>query len=116
MIALLKGDLMETHRRNESPLVCDLTVLDPETRAAHVALGSYLLGEAAEEREELEDGYAFRFAVERYDQVAAFVANERRCCPFLRFELVIEPDGGPLTLRMRGREGVKAILAAELGV
>jgi hypothetical protein len=96
-------------------LVCDLSVLEPGLRAAHIALGTYLLQQAAEERQELVDGYAFRFSAERYDQIVAFVANERRCCPFLRFDLAVEPDGGSLTLRMTGREGVKAVLQAELG-
>lgn len=107
---------MRAENQPRPPLICDLSVLDPATRAAHIELGSYLLGEAAEERRELADGYAFRFAAERYDQVVAFVANERRCCPFLRFDLAVEPDGGPLTLRMTGGKGVKAVLQAELGV
>jgi hypothetical protein len=95
---------------NESPLVCDLTDIEPAQRAKHTALASYLFGEAAHGRQELADGYAYRFAAELYDQVAAFVANERRCCPFLRFELELAADGGPLTLRLSGREGVKQLL------
>jgi hypothetical protein len=54
--------------------------------------------------------YAFRFAPEQYDQVTAFVGNERRCWPFLHFDLIVKPDGGPLTLHMSGRERVKTIL------
>lgn len=107
---------MGEQKAGTSALACDLTVLDPPTRAAHIALGTYLLGEGAQVREELPDGYAFRYPPELYDQVIAFVANERRCCPFLRFTLQLEPDGGLLTLSMTGREGVKAILQAELGV
>jgi hypothetical protein len=99
----------------ESPLVCDLTAIEPALRAQHSALASYLFNEAAQERQELPDGYAFRFAAELYDQVAAFVANERRCCPFLRFELDLPAERGPLILRMTGREGVKQLLQAELG-
>lgn len=100
----------------EAPLACDLTVLEPKLRAEHMALAGYLLHEAMAERIELEDGYAFRFPAELFDKLAAFVANERRCCPFLRFELIVEPDGGPLTLRITGRLGAKEVLRAELGL
>lgn len=61
-------------------------------------------------------GYALRFPSSAYDQVVAFVTNERRCCPFIRFELDVTAEQGPLTLRLTGRPGVKAVLAAELGL
>lgn len=107
---------MSRPHQPETPLACDLSVLDPQTRAAHLALAASLLGELAQGREELADGYAFRFPPSAYDQAVAFVANERRCCPFIRFELDVAADHGPLTLRMTGRPGVKAVLAAELGL
>jgi hypothetical protein len=64
----------------------------------------------------LPDGYAWRFAGERYPDVAAFVADERRCCPFLTFALTLAPDGGPLWLQLTGPGPIKAFLHAELGV
>ena len=43
------------------------------------------------------------------------VAAERECCPFLWFELSVEPAMGPVTVRMTGpagtREFLKSILA-----
>jgi hypothetical protein len=101
---------------SDRPLACDLAVLDPETRAAHLALAADLLGSATATREELPDGYAFQFPSAAYAQVVAFVANERRCCPFIRFVLDVPPYDEPITLRLTGGPGVKDVLAAELGI
>jgi len=35
-----------------------------------------------------------------------------RCCPFLRFELSVEAEGGPVRLALGGREGVRDFLRA----
>ncbi len=35
---------------------------------------------------------------------------ERQCCSFLTFELLFEPDHGPIWLRVRGSEEVKSFL------
>jgi hypothetical protein len=39
---------------------------------------------------------------------------ERRCCPFLRFVVEIEPDHGPTWLRLTGGPGVKDFPRAEV--
>lgn len=72
----------------------------------------------AEHVEELPDGFAYRFpAGDPWPgQVLDVIAAERKCCPFFTFEMVFEPDGGPLWLRLRGPEGVKAFVGAELGI
>jgi len=44
-----------------------------------------------------------------------FVANERLCCPFFGLAVEIEPEGGPLWLRLTGRDGVKPFIKAEIG-
>lgn len=95
-------------------LACDLGAIAPDARAAHQALAAELLQHAAEEIVELADGYAFRFAAERYADLAAFIANERLCCPFFTFTLEVAADAGPLWLRLTGRDGAKAIVRAEL--
>jgi hypothetical protein len=63
----------------------------------------------------LPDGYAFRFPAEAawLTHLAVFIAEERHCCPFFTFELVCEPAEGPIWLRLRGREGVKAFIAEQ---
>ncbi len=68
--------------------------------------------------EELPDGFAYRFpAGDPWPaKVLEVIASERQCCPFFTFEMVFEPHGGPLWLRLRGPEGVKAFVGAELGI
>jgi hypothetical protein len=44
------------------------------------------------------------------------VAAERACCPFLRFELALEPEEGPIRLRITGPADTKGFLASELGL
>ena len=62
---------------------------------------------------ELLDGYGYRFPSDgsQLEPLLEFIAAERRCCPFLTFELAFEPHGGPLWLRMRGSPQVKAFIA-----
>ncbi|WP_052890685.1 hypothetical protein [Thermogemmatispora carboxidivorans] len=70
----------------------------------------------AEEVKELSDGYAFRFR-DRQEQLAAILALisiERECAPLLTFELQFAPQRGPLWLRIRGPEGVKAYIKGGL--
>jgi hypothetical protein len=73
---------------------------------------------AIKETQELSDGYALRFPSDQSTilLVAEFISRERLCCPFFTFELVAEKEDGPLWLRLRGREGVKEFIKAELGL
>jgi hypothetical protein len=71
-----------------------------------------------EQVDELPDGFAFRFPPDEPwpVKIIEFVIAERQCCPFFRFEVVFEPNGGPLWLRLTGEKGAKAFLASELGL
>lgn len=62
---------------------------------------------------DLPDGYGFRFVDGDawLDDVMALIAAERRCCPFLTFEMAFEPHGGPLWLRLRGSARIKDFVA-----
>lgn len=97
------------------PLVCDPDAHPAAERESHQASAERLFA-AVREKRELPDGYAFRLLAEgaMLRQVAAYIADERLCCPFFRFEIAIEPEGGPLWLRITGGAGVKEFLAAEL--
>ena len=94
-------------------IACELGALTPEERERRAALAQALVS-GAESVRELSDGYALQLrgtaalARESLD----WLLLERRCCPFLRLELELEPDDGALWLRLRGGEGVKAFLAA----
>jgi hypothetical protein len=91
-----------------------IACLLPEREAA--IRGEELVGglfAAVEEVAELLDGYGYRFPSDgsQLEPLLEFIAAERRCCPFLTFELAFEPRGGPLWLRMRGSPQVKAFIA-----
>jgi hypothetical protein len=66
---------------------------------------------------ELPDGYGYRFdeGDAWLDEIMAFIAAERRCCPFLTFEVAFEPHNGPVWLRLRGSSRVKAFIAETFG-
>jgi len=98
-----------------SPIACDMSAIDPGLRAGHIATGTHLF-RAAEEINEFPDGYAFRLPADADTllKAAEFISLERLCCPFLGFALVVEAEGGPLWLRLTGREGVKAFIHEEV--
>ncbi len=69
------------------------------------------VGSALQETVEREDGYAFRFPSESFDELAKVVGMERRCCSFLRFVLTSEPGDGPIWLEITGPEESKGFVA-----
>ncbi|HEX8149330.1 MAG TPA: hypothetical protein VF591_19260 [Pyrinomonadaceae bacterium] len=100
----------------ESPLACDMGAIEPGRRGRHVANAGELF-RAVEEVRELPGGYAFRLPAspDTLHKLAEFVSLERLCCPFLGFVMEVEPEGGPVWLRLTGREGVKAFIREEVG-
>jgi hypothetical protein len=101
----------------ESPLACNMLALDAEGRKRHKVVSDQMRA-AIKEIEDLPDGYAFHFSAEQSTilLVSEFIARERLCCPFFRFELIAEQENGPLWMRLSGREGVKEFIKAELGL
>lgn len=99
----------------QSPLFCDLTALTDSERQKHVAVSEEMFA-ALETVQELPGGYAFRFpaTAEMLQTVAAFIARERKCCPFYDFTVKVEREGGPLWLHLSGRDGVKEFIQAEM--
>ena len=103
-----------THQN--SLLACDLTALTADERLPHQDTTAQLFGDALQEIQELPQSYAFRFTADAYPAIAAFVAQERRCCPFLTFGVEVSAEAGPIWLRMTGPAGVKALLQAEFPI
>ena len=91
-------------------IACLLSEREYAIRGEEIAGGLFA---AVEEVAELSDGYGYRFSGDgsQLEPLLAFIAAERRCCPFLTFEIAFEPYGGPLWLRMRGSPRVKAFIA-----
>jgi hypothetical protein len=94
---------------------CNLTVLSTEERE-HFASVTDALFTAVQETLELENGFAFRFINKpnQLVQIARFIQRESQCCPFLKFNLEVEPSSGPVWLRITGETGTKEFLCAEL--
>lgn len=99
----------------ESPIACDMTAIPPDERQAHLATSKDLFSRIEEFRE-LADGYEFRFASgpDLIVKLGEFISLEKLCCPFLRFVTEVEAEGGPVWLRLTGREGVKAFIREEI--
>ena len=96
----------------------------PCASASHRAPRRRLRAQAVKERADLvqreprllrEPRQAFRFAPDAFEDVARFVGNERKCCPFLDFEIGL-PAAGPRRLRLTGPAGTRAFLEAELSL
>ena len=66
---------------------------------------------------ETADGIAFQLRGDPDTPALAgeFVGYESRCCPFVRFELTVEADGGAVRLALGGGEGVREFLRATFG-
>ena len=65
---------------------------------------------------ELRGGYLFEFEAssERLHQLAELIDAERRCCPFLTFVLQVPAHKNALILKIKGPEGAKQLIRAEL--
>jgi hypothetical protein len=99
---------------SSAELACFSNAIAPDERPAHIALVEQLFGELVRERADLPNGYAYRFLPDAFELVARFIANERKCCPFLTFELEVSSDSGPIWLRLTGPAGTQGVLEAEL--
>ena len=99
-----------------SPFVCDMNAIAAAHRKQHIAAALQVF-RAVQTIQELPNGYTFRLPNETtlLMQTVEFMANERLCCPFLGLAVEIEPEGGPLWLRLTGRDGVKPFIKAEIG-
>lgn len=94
-----------------STIACDLTVFTPEDKTRHDVIMARWR-EAIQSVEELPDGYGFGFepGMDILLTLAEFVSRERLCCPFFHFEIITEPEGGPVWLRLKGSAPVKMML------
>jgi hypothetical protein len=94
---------------------CDMMALSPEERSAHQERIAQLFGSLVRETRELADGFAYRFDGQQYPLLAAFITDERKCCPFLTFRLEVTATQGPVWLQLTAPGDVKPFLVEELG-
>jgi hypothetical protein len=97
-------------------LVCVPSAIPAAERQAHFALARELFEQRAIAREVLPNGYSLHLPPDALEEVARFVSNERRCCPFMTFEIAVASDGAPILLRLTGPEGTRGIIDAELNL
>lgn len=96
---------------SDLPVVCTLT---PETLATRKADLLPRLVARAQVREDIADGLRVRLPPDALSDVVTTVNGERQCCRFLRFEITVEPDLGPIWLSLSGPRGTREFLAALL--
>jgi hypothetical protein len=105
---------MTKKNQRESPIACDMSVLSPAQREAHLTTSRELFANVKEMRE-LSNGYEFRLdGPDVILRTAEFIALEKLCCPFLDFSLDVEAESGAVCLKLTGREGVKAFIQEEI--
>jgi hypothetical protein len=91
------------------PVACSLTTNELQERSQHVL---QKVRAALVEIKELENGYAYRLPSDGawIGELANLVNLERQCCLFLRFNIIVEPDNGPIWLELTGPSGTKDFL------
>jgi len=96
-----------------TPIACNLAVFTKAERARHIELIAMLKERVAGMREST-DGYSFRFEAELVRALAEWTTLETKCCPFLDFEIELEPQpGGAAWLHLRGNPEVKEFISTD---
>jgi hypothetical protein len=96
------------------PVACTLS--EPEVAERRAGLFADLARRRQEARS-LREGITLRYSSEpgTLALLGEFIQLESQCCPFLRFQLTVEPGGGPIWLELTGPPGTREFLAHEIG-
>jgi hypothetical protein len=96
-------------------LACNLKAISATERPRYNDLVKRLRL-AVRERREMSDGYMFRLDADTISltEVAEWMSMERRCCPFLNFQLSLSGNQDDWQLTLTGPKGVKDIITQEL--
>ncbi len=106
--------MSHTNQQQEPVIACNPGAIDPAEREAHGALAKEIFSSSTIlEVRELANGYGFRLPLETpmLYKAAAFIANDRLCCPFFTFTLVV---GEQLWLEISGTQAVKDLIRADI--
>jgi hypothetical protein len=97
----------------ELPIVCTLS---PE--ALNARKQGLLARVAALSKRAIAIGGGRRFEFDANQETLSLIAQmidaERQCCRFLRFDLTVEPNCGPISLELTGPPGTEEFLSALL--
>ncbi len=106
------GDLI---LMTDIPLACSIDSQETHSRARELLPG---LVARARERADLPTGLRWTFASTDglLAEIGKVIETERKCCPFMRFMVVVEPDGGQVSLEVTGPTGIREFLERLLDV
>jgi hypothetical protein len=95
---------------SELPIACTLRPGELTARASELLPGVARLATSCVP---IDGGYRFEFppSTDRVNAIATMIDAERRCCRFLRFQLTVEPDSGPVYLDVTGPPGTQEFLS-----
>jgi hypothetical protein len=101
--------------RKGSPFYCNRLALTPEVRKRHFEELGPRLRSLRKSVRELKNGYEFEFPGDTatYQLLTEWAIQERLCCPFFDISLRLEPEGGPLWMRLSGRQGTKEFIKVD---
>jgi hypothetical protein len=93
------------------PIDCTLNPTNVRRRGADLLPGLF---QNADSVEQIEHGFRLRFFSQSVElaHIASVIETERECSRFLRFNLSVSPDFGPLTLDVTGPVGTSRLLSA----
>jgi hypothetical protein len=111
------GTNAERQATMQSIFYCNVKALNSTERAHHKELTEKLIA-ARKEIVETGKGYEFQYdpATISLAELADWVGQEGKCCPFFDFHIDLEQQGRLLCLRLAGEEGIKAFIRAEFQV
>ena len=101
---------------DRTPLSVACTLSEPELAKRRAGLFTDLARRRQEARW-LPEGVTICYSPEQgtLALLGEFIQLESQCCPFLRFQLSVEPGGGPVCLELTGPPGTRDFLAQEIG-
>jgi hypothetical protein len=94
--------------------ICNLNAFSRNERAHYTDLTKQLRSAVIETRER-DNGFEFRIMDERLSpsEIVEWILLERKCCPFIVFDLRFEAEQGPVWLALSGGVGVKDFIRGE---
>ncbi len=109
------GSEIRLAKNKNNELTCKMSTAEMHQRKITVLAS---LKEQMTERQELENGYAFKFpgTDKVLDELTEFIKTERECCSFFTFTLSVSGDKNEAWLTMTGVKGAKDFITNELGL
>ncbi len=101
---------------DQSPFACNVDALTPKEQDRHFKELGPMLRSIRKDVHDLKNGYEFQSASDgkTYQRVSEWAEQGSRCCPFFRIELRLKSGGGPLWLKLTGREGAKEFIRTDM--